>query len=64
MGKILSISLKLNFTPNILSCYGLMNVGSIAIMFFKHQVTRNSKACYSDDIFLQKLKSEVNVKSQ
>jgi len=27
MGKILSISLKLNFTPNTLGCHGLMKPG-------------------------------------
>jgi len=27
--KVLSISLKLNFTPNTLSCYGLMVVGVV-----------------------------------
>jgi len=31
MGKILSIALKLNFTPNTLGCYGLTVTGPIPV---------------------------------
>jgi len=31
MGKILQISLKLNFTPNILGCYGFSYCGRMFV---------------------------------
>jgi len=34
MGKILSISLKLNFTPNTSGCYGLIADGLVFFCFF------------------------------
>jgi len=39
LGKILRISLKLNFTPNTLGCYGLMNddlYGVFLLKLFTH----------------------------
>jgi len=38
MKKFLQISLKLNFTPNILGCIGLISVGELIVCDIPHLV--------------------------